>query len=60
MLSLQFIPHLRYYYRKPDSVLVNVPEVDISYKWAGGGLLSTVTDLLVFANAVLYRYDRLI
>uniref|UniRef100_A0A914VYR3 Beta-lactamase-related domain-containing protein n=1 Tax=Plectus sambesii TaxID=2011161 RepID=A0A914VYR3_9BILA len=47
----------RYYYRKPNSVLVNVPEVDNSYKWAGGGLLSTVSDLLVFGNAVLYSYQ---
>ncbi|VBB30839.1 unnamed protein product [Acanthocheilonema viteae] len=46
----------RYYYRDPDHKLKNVPEVDNSNKWAGGGLLSTVTDLLIFANAMLYSY----
>ncbi|EJW84171.1 hypothetical protein WUBG_04918 [Wuchereria bancrofti] len=46
----------RYYYRDPDHKLKNVPEVDNSGKWAGGGLLSTVTDLLIFANAMLYSY----
>ncbi|CAG9532596.1 unnamed protein product [Cercopithifilaria johnstoni] len=46
----------RYYYRDPDHKLRNVPEVDNSSKWAGGGLLSTVTDLLIFANAMLYSY----
>ncbi|OZC10982.1 beta-lactamase [Onchocerca flexuosa] len=46
----------RYYYRDADHKLKNVPEVDNSSKWAGGGLLSTVTDLLIFANAMLYSY----
>ncbi|VDN30119.1 unnamed protein product, partial [Gongylonema pulchrum] len=46
----------RYYYRDADHKLRNVPEVDNSCKWAGGGLLSTVTDLLIFANAMLYSY----
>uniref|UniRef100_A0A0R3S3C2 Beta-lactamase domain-containing protein n=1 Tax=Elaeophora elaphi TaxID=1147741 RepID=A0A0R3S3C2_9BILA len=46
----------RYYYRDPDHKLRNIPEVDNSSKWAGGGLLSTVTDLLIFANAMLYSY----
>lgn len=46
----------RYYYRDSDHKLRNAPEVDNSCKWAGGGLLSTVTDLLIFANAMLYSY----
>lgn len=29
-----------------------------SYKWAGGGVVSTVGDLLSFANALLYFYHR--
>lgn len=37
-------------------VLVNVPEVDCSYKHASGGILSSVEDLLKFANAMLQRY----
>ncbi|CAF5138426.1 unnamed protein product, partial [Rotaria magnacalcarata] len=27
--------------------------VDLSYKWAGGGMLSNVTDLLIYANNLL-------
>ncbi|XP_043933758.1 serine beta-lactamase-like protein LACTB, mitochondrial [Protopterus annectens] len=37
--------------------LVNSPYVDNSYKWAGGGFLSTVGDLLIFGNAMLYSYQ---
>lgn len=37
--------------------LENVPSVNNSYKWAGGGLLSSVTDLLQFANILLYCYQ---
>lgn len=40
----------RYYERKGDGV-VNSPYVDNSYKWAGGGLLSTSEDLIKFAKA---------
>ncbi|KAF0974923.1 hypothetical protein FDP41_005357 [Naegleria fowleri] len=32
--------------------LLNVPSVDNSYKWAGGGMLSTCQDLLKFANGL--------
>ena len=31
--------------------LINAPYVDNSYKWAGGGFISTTTDLIKFANA---------
>lgn len=31
--------------------------MDNSYKWAGGGFLSTVGDLLKFGNAMLYSYQ---
>jgi serine beta-lactamase-like protein LACTB len=37
--------------------MVNVPFTDTSYKWAGGGFLSTVGDLLKFANIMLYSYQ---
>ncbi|MDH3290724.1 MAG: beta-lactamase family protein [Gemmatimonadota bacterium] len=43
----------RFYVRAQDGVLVNAPAVDNSYKWAGGGFLSTPEDLLLFANAHL-------
>ena len=41
---------------KPNGKLINVPYVDNSYKWAGGGLLSTVPDLIKFGNAMLYCF----
>ena len=42
---------------KQKQRLVNAPYVDNSYKWAGGGFLSTVHDLCHFGNAVLYSYQ---
>ncbi len=42
-----------YYDRTDDGVLVNSPYVDNSYKWAGGGYLSTPEDMIRFANALL-------
>jgi hypothetical protein len=32
--------------------------VDNSYKWAGGGFLSNVQDLVKFGNAMLFSYQR--
>ena len=46
------IPHrTRFYARGMGGQVVNAPYVDNSYKWAGGGFLSTPEDLLIFANA---------
>lgn len=42
---------------KSGKKLINCPYVDLSYKWAGGGLLSTVSDLLQFGNVMLYSYQ---
>ena len=39
--------------RDGDRHLINAPFVDNSYKWAGGGFLSTTEDVLRFANAHL-------
>ena len=36
----------RFYTRDKKHKLVNAPNVDNSYKWAGGGFLSNVTDLV--------------
>ncbi|XP_054858971.1 serine beta-lactamase-like protein LACTB, mitochondrial [Eublepharis macularius] len=47
----------RYYTHNKKGQLVNTPYVDNSYKWAGGGFLSTVGDLLKFGNAMLYSYQ---
>jgi serine beta-lactamase-like protein LACTB, mitochondrial len=42
-----------FYTRTADGRLVNAPWVDNSYKWAGGGFLSTTEDLARFGNAHL-------
>ena len=42
-----------YYVRNDAGSVVNAPWVDNSYKWAGGGFLSTTGDVLAFANAHL-------
>lgn len=45
------IPHrTRFYVRDDEGQVVNAPYVDNSYKWAGGGFISTPEDLLTFAN----------
>jgi CubicO group peptidase (beta-lactamase class C family) len=41
----------RFYELGEDGTLVNAPYVDNSYKWAGGGFLSTPEDLVVFGQA---------
>ena len=43
----------RYYVRDAGGRVVNAPFVNNSYKWAGGGFLSTTEDVLRFANAHL-------
>jgi len=43
----------RFYVRTKDGQLLNAPYVDNSYKWAGGGFLSTVEDLVRFGSALL-------
>ncbi|TRY84653.1 hypothetical protein DNTS_021000 [Danionella cerebrum] len=47
----------RFYHFSKKGRVVNCPYVDNSYKWAGGGFLSTVGDLLIFGNALLYSYQ---
>ncbi len=48
------IPHrTRFYTMGLGGQVVNAPYVDNSYKWAGGGFLSTPEDLLIFGNAHL-------
>ena len=42
-----------YYVRNSARSVVNAPWVNNSYKWAGGGFLSTTEDVLRFANAHL-------
>jgi CubicO group peptidase (beta-lactamase class C family) len=40
------------YYVREDGALRNAPYVDNSYKWAGGGYLSTAEDLVRFGQGV--------
>jgi len=47
------------YYRYKNGVLQNAPFVNCSYKWAGGGFTSTVTDLTIFANFMLFLFQDL-
>ncbi|CAH1273229.1 LACTB [Branchiostoma lanceolatum] len=47
----------RYYTHNDKGRLVNCPYVDNSYKWAGGGFISNIHDLLKFANAMLYSFQ---
>ncbi|XP_076439118.1 serine beta-lactamase-like protein LACTB, mitochondrial [Babylonia areolata] len=47
----------RNYIRNKNGTLINAPYVDCSYKYAGGGLLSTMPDLLQFAHIMLYSYQ---
>lgn len=38
--------------------LKNVPHVNLSYKWAGGGFISNAEDLVKFGNAVLCSWQE--
>ena len=46
--------HARFYERGPDGEWLNAPEVDLSNKWAGGGLVGTAADVVNFALGVLH------
>lgn len=43
----------RFYELPKDAPIHNAPYVDNSYKWAGGGFLSTAEDLVRFGSAML-------
>ena len=43
----------RFYERAADGAFVLAPPVDNSYKWAGGGFVSTAEDLVKFGSAML-------
>uniref|UniRef100_A0A3Q1HRF6 Beta-lactamase-related domain-containing protein n=2 Tax=Anabas testudineus TaxID=64144 RepID=A0A3Q1HRF6_ANATE len=47
----------RFYHLNKRGRVVNCPYVDNSYKWAGGGFLSTAGDMLLFGNVLLYSYQ---
>ncbi|KAK6639306.1 hypothetical protein RUM43_007578 [Polyplax serrata] len=47
-----------YYDKNKSGRIVNAQLTDNSYKWAGGGFVSTVGDLLKFGNIMLYSYQQ--
>ncbi|CAI9733180.1 Hypothetical predicted protein [Octopus vulgaris] len=47
----------RFYSVSKNGQMVNAPYIDNSYKWAGGGFLSTAEDLIKFGNAMLYSFQ---
>ena len=47
----------RYYQRNCQNKLLNAPSVNNSNKWAGGGLVSTVGDLVKFGNALITAHQ---
>lgn len=57
--KFKIVPNRARYYKRNSSTnqLENVPEVDNSCKWGGGGLISNVHDLLNFANALLFSFQ---
>ncbi len=54
----EFNNFTRYYCRDKEHKLKNAAHVDNSYKWAGGGFLSTAGDLVQFGNAMLYSFQQ--
>ena len=50
----EIVPDRTRFYVLHGGEIRNAPAVDNSYKWAGGGFLSTTEDMIVFANAHLY------
>ena len=55
--SDSILPHRSRNYERKHNKLRNTPYVDNSYKWAGGGLLSSVLDVSRFGNTMLGFYQ---
>ena len=51
--SEQIVPNRVRFYEHSKGQLVNANQVDNSYKWAGGGLLSTPSDLVIMGQGLL-------
>lgn len=56
----ELVPNRSRYYCRHDlkEGIRNVAYVDLSYKWAGGGMISNVNDLLIFANILLQCHQN--
>lgn len=55
---LIFLIFRHYMKNEKTGRLINTPYVDLSYKWAGGGFLSTTRDLVKFGHVMLYSYQQ--
>lgn len=54
----QIVPYrAKYYLRDSNKRLINVPYVDVSYKYGGGGILSNVYDLCKLGNNLIASYQ---
>lgn len=52
-VNKDIIPFRTSFYTREDDDWVNAPYVDNSYKWAGGGFLSTPSDMVRFGMSLL-------
>ncbi len=48
----EIIPHRAHFYRKVNNEIINAPYVDVSYKWAAGGIIASAEDLAHYAIAM--------
>ena len=48
LIDLEGVEKVSYYVRDPAGILIPAPEVDNSWKWAGGGFISTTEDVAHF------------
>jgi len=57
---IKIIPGRAHFYTRAtnSSPVINVPQVDQSNKWGGGGLISTVEDLIIYAAS--YDGEKLV
>ena len=56
-MNAPILPHRSRCYQRRHNKLRNTPYVDNSYKWAGGGFLSSVLDVSRFGNTMLGFYQ---
>ena len=52
-VNSEIIPNRARFYVRQNGQVYNAPTVDNSYKWAGGGFISTAEDLIVFGQSHL-------
>ena len=52
-IELDLSRRTTFYVSDDSGDMIEAPQIDISYKWAGGGFLSTVEDLVTYGSAWL-------